>query len=102
MFSTLFRRVPDLPEFLIAGKEREYCKHFFDKIISNSGAIIPQDLDHYGLAYSHPEAIKATLEVYRAFERHVEENKAWLRDHGKLEVPSLLMMAEQFMLADIV
>lgn len=86
---------------MIAGKEREYCKHFFDKIISNSGAITPQDLDHYALAYSQPGAIRASLEVYRAFEHDAEENKAWLMDNGRLGVPSLLMMADQFLLADI-
>jgi pimeloyl-ACP methyl ester carboxylesterase len=101
VFHFVFHRVPDLPEFLISGKERDYCKHFFDKIIYNSAAITPQDLDHYALAYAQPGAIRAALEIYRAFERDAEENKAWLRDHGKLEAPSLLMMGGEFMLAEM-
>jgi pimeloyl-ACP methyl ester carboxylesterase len=99
VFHFVFHQVPDLPEFLIAGKEREYCKHFFDKIIYNSAAITLEDLDHYALAYKQPGAIRAGLEVYRAFEKDAEENRSWLKAHGKVKVPSLLMMGGEFMLA---
>jgi pimeloyl-ACP methyl ester carboxylesterase len=99
VFHFVFHCVPDLPEFLIAGKEREYCKHFFDKLLYNSAAIVPADLDHYALAYKQPGAIRAALEVYRAFEKDAEENRKWLQKHGKIKVPSLLMMGADFMLA---
>jgi pimeloyl-ACP methyl ester carboxylesterase len=99
VFHFVFHRVPDLPEFLIAGKEREYCKHFFDKIIYNSAAITPEDLDHYALAYAQPGAIRAAVEVYRAFEKDAEENRSWSKEHGKVKVPSLLLMGGKFMLA---
>jgi len=99
LFHFVFHQVPDLPEFLIAGKEREYLKHFFDKLLYNSLGITPADLDHYALAYSQPGAIRAGLEIYRAFEKDAEENRTWLAQHGKLRVPSLLMMGEKFMLA---
>ncbi|KAJ4366779.1 hypothetical protein N0V83_007304 [Neocucurbitaria cava] len=100
VFHFVFHQVPDLPEALIAGKERAYCKHFFDKIIYNSGAITPADLDHYALAYEQPGAIRAALEVYRAFERDAEENREWRGRNGKMEVPSLLLMGGKFMLAE--
>lgn len=77
VFHFVFHRVPDLPEFLIAGKEREYLKHFFDKIVLNTAAITPADLDNY-VAYSQPGAIRAGLEVYRAFEQDAEENRECL------------------------
>ncbi|KAI4923116.1 uncharacterized protein J4E92_007869 [Alternaria infectoria] len=99
VFHFVFHQVPDLPEFLIAGKEREYLKHFFDKISCNSAAISPTDLEHYALAYSQPGAIRAGLEVYRAFEKDAEENRNWVAEHGKVKVPSLLMNGEKFMLA---
>jgi pimeloyl-ACP methyl ester carboxylesterase len=99
VFHFVFHRVPDLPEFLIAGKEREYLKHFFDKISYNSAAISPADLEHYALAYSQPGAIRAGLEVYRAFEKDAEENERWVAEHGKVKVPSLLMNGREFMLA---
>ncbi|KAI4663300.1 uncharacterized protein J4E78_003711 [Alternaria triticimaculans] len=99
VFHFVFHQVPDLPEFLIAGKEREYLKHFFDKISYNSAAISPADLEHYALAYSQPGAIRAGLEVYRAFEKDAEENRQWVAEHGKVKVPSMLMNGEKFMLA---
>ncbi|EFQ88710.1 hypothetical protein CFE70_001466 [Pyrenophora teres f. teres 0-1] len=99
LFHFVFHQVPDLPEFLIAGKEREYLKHFFDKLLYNSLAITPADLDHYALAYSQPGAIRAGLELYRAFEKDAEENRAWLARHGKVKVPSLLLMGEKCLLA---
>lgn len=100
IFHFVFHQVPNLPEALIAGKEREYCKHFFNKNIYNSGAITPADLDHYVLAYSQPGAIRAALEVYRAFERDAEENRTWIAENGKVKVPSLLMMGRQYPLAE--
>jgi pimeloyl-ACP methyl ester carboxylesterase len=99
VFHFVFHQVPDLPEFLIAGKEREYLKHFFDKIAYNSGAITSEDLEHYALAYSQPGATRAGLEVYRAFEKDAEENREWVKKHGRVKVPSLLMMGKEFMLA---
>jgi pimeloyl-ACP methyl ester carboxylesterase len=99
VFHFVFHQVPDLPEFLIAGKEREYCKHFFDKIIYNSDAITPADLDHYALTYAQPGAVRAGLELYRAFEKDAEENRKWVKEHGKVKIPSLLMMGREFMLA---
>lgn len=99
VFHFVFHQVPDLPEFLIAGKEKEYVKHFLDKIVYNSAAISPEDLNHYALAYSQPGAMRAGIEVYRAFEKDAEDNRNWREKHGKLKVPSLLMMAEKFMLA---
>ncbi|KAF2678649.1 soluble epoxide hydrolase [Lentithecium fluviatile CBS 122367] len=97
-FHFVFHQVPDLPEMLIAGREREYIKHYFDKQLSNSAAISPQDLEVYTMAYSQPGAMRAALGVYRAFERDAEDNRRWLRENGKLGVPSLLMMGGEFLL----
>ncbi|USP78576.1 hypothetical protein yc1106_05850 [Curvularia clavata] len=100
VFHFVFHRVPDLPEFLIAGKEREYLKHFFDKLVLNTAAITPGDLENYVLAYSQPGAIRAGLEIYRAFEQDAEENRKWMAEHGKVKVPSLLLMGKGFMLTE--
>jgi len=58
------------------------------------------DLDHYALAFEQPGAIRAGLEVYRAFEQDAEENRTWLKEHGKMEVPTLLLMGGKFLLAE--
>jgi pimeloyl-ACP methyl ester carboxylesterase len=99
VFHFIFHKVIDLPEMLIAGKEREYIKHYFDKQSFNSAAITQQDLEHYALLYSQPGAIRAGLEVYRAFEKDAEETREWLKANGKLKVPSLVMVASEFLLA---
>jgi pimeloyl-ACP methyl ester carboxylesterase len=101
VFHFIFHRVPDLPEFLIAGREKEYLAHFFGKQTYNSNAITLSDLEHYAHMYSQPGAIRAGLEVYRAFEQDAEETRKWLKENGRLMVPSCLMMGKEFLLADM-
>lgn len=99
VFHFLFHRVPDLPEMLLAGREREYIKHFFDKQSFNSGAITLQDLEHYAVMYSQPGAMRAALEVYRAFETDAEEWRGWVEENGKVKVPAMFMVGKEFLLA---
>jgi pimeloyl-ACP methyl ester carboxylesterase len=100
LFHFVFHQVPDLPECLISGKEREYLKHFFDKLLHNNAAITPADFDNYVLAYSQPGAVRAGLEVYRAFEQDAQENRKWLEENGKVKVPSLVLMGSECMLVE--
>jgi len=88
-FHFIFHSVPDLPEALVAGRERIYLKHFYDKLALNTGAITPADLEHYALMYSQPGALRCAFAVYAAFEADAEENRAWLREKGKCQVPAL-------------
>ncbi|PSN70381.1 soluble epoxide hydrolase [Corynespora cassiicola Philippines] len=99
VFHFVFHQVRDLPEALVAGKEREYLKHFFDKLVYNSAAIGVEDLERYVLAYEQPGAMRAGFEVYRAFEQDAEENRRWLEDNGKVKVPVMGMVGKQFLLA---
>lgn len=98
-FHFTFHRILDLPEALIAGREKIYLKHFFDKQSLNSAFLTPEDLDIYTLAYSQPGAIRAGLEVYRAFEKDAQENRDWVEKHGKVKLPALGMFGEAFLLA---
>ncbi|UWX61517.1 alpha/beta hydrolase [Chryseobacterium oranimense] len=84
-----FHNVLDLPEMLIAGKEREYLQSFFNYRIYNTGAITDKDIDIFTCAYSAPGAMKAGLEVYRAFDRDILDNKESLSKNGKLTIPVL-------------
>ncbi|KAF2877051.1 soluble epoxide hydrolase [Massariosphaeria phaeospora] len=97
VFHFVFHQILDLPEALIAGREREYCKHFYDKQTYNSAAISPADLEHYALAYSQPGAMRAALGTYRAFEQDAKENREWLSAHGKVKVPSMGMVGKEFL-----
>jgi pimeloyl-ACP methyl ester carboxylesterase len=42
-----FQSVPDLPELLIAGKEKPYLRWFFEHFAYDPGAITAADLDEY-------------------------------------------------------
>ncbi|TKA61878.1 hypothetical protein B0A49_09511 [Cryomyces minteri] len=46
-FHFIFHAVLDLPEVLVAGRERLYINHFFSKIAYNTAAISAADVDHY-------------------------------------------------------
>ncbi|KAF2125244.1 soluble epoxide hydrolase [Dothidotthia symphoricarpi CBS 119687] len=99
-FHFVFHRILDLPEALIAGREAIYLKHFFDKQSYNGGAITQLDLDFYTNAYSQPGAMRAGMNVYRAFEKDAEENIKLIEERGKTKVPTLGMAANNFILKD--
>ncbi|KAK5737790.1 hypothetical protein LTR17_006438 [Elasticomyces elasticus] len=89
MWHFTFHSVPDLPELLVAGRERIYLKHFFDRLAQNPSAISTHDLDVYATAYAQPGAMRAGMNVYRAFEADGEMNSNWLQEKGKCEVRCL-------------
>lgn len=90
-FHFIFHSVPDLPEALIAGKERLYVAHFLRKITYNLAAFSEADIDYYANAYTEPGAMRCALNVYRAFEEDAEENRQFLAEHGKCRVPSMVL-----------
>jgi pimeloyl-ACP methyl ester carboxylesterase len=84
-----FHGVRDIPEMLIAGREKAYLQAFINARLYNVAAIGEQELDIYASAYSAPGAMRAGLELYRAFDRDIADNRAWLAQHGKLKMPVL-------------
>lgn len=81
----------DIPEMLTQGKEREYIKSFYDRLIVNGLAIDEHDLDVYAQSYSQPGAMRCGFDIYRAFHQDAEDNIKWLKEHGKGKVPSLVL-----------
>lgn len=84
-----FHTVPDLPELLVAGRERIYLKHFYDRLAQNPSAISTHDLDVYATSYAMPGAMRAGMNAYRAFEADGEMNNRWAKDKGKCPVRCL-------------
>jgi len=84
-----FHGVRDIPEMLVAGRERQYLQAFFDFRVFNAGAITERDLDIYASAYAAPGAMRAGFEVYRSFDRDIADNRDALQRHGKLTIPVL-------------
>jgi pimeloyl-ACP methyl ester carboxylesterase len=84
-----FHAVRDIPEMLIAGRERPYLQHFFTARSADPSAVTPADLDIYVAAYSSPGGIRAAMEVYRAFDQDVADNRTALEHNGRLTLPVL-------------
>ena len=89
-----FHTVRDLPELLIAGRERQYLQSFFNYRIYNTGAISNEDLEIFIAAFSTPGAIRAGMEVYRAFDQDVRDNRESLQKKGRLSIPVLAVGGE--------
>ncbi len=86
-----FHNARDIAEMLVAGREREYLKAFFFARNYDPSAI---DLEPYVSAYSAAGAMRAGFELYRAFEQDGEDNRAILRQNGKLTIPTLAVWGE--------
>jgi pimeloyl-ACP methyl ester carboxylesterase len=84
-----FHGTRDVPEMLVAGRERLYLQAFFDARIFDPSAIGDSDLDVYASAYASPGAMRAGFELYRAFDQDVDDNRDSLKRNGKLTVPVL-------------
>ncbi len=80
-----------LAESLTAGRERLYLQHFYQRLAFDQDAITEADLDLYASQYSAAGAMRAGFEVYRAFDRDAEDNKAMLRKNGRLTMPVLAL-----------
>jgi pimeloyl-ACP methyl ester carboxylesterase len=89
-----FHGARDVAEMLVAGRERPYLQAFFDARVFDPSAISDEDLDIYVSAYSAPGAMRAGFELYRAFDRDAEDNRAALERNGKLTVPVLAVGGE--------
>jgi pimeloyl-ACP methyl ester carboxylesterase len=84
-----FHSARDVPEMLVAGRERPYLQAFFNARIFDPSAIGDADLDIYSSAYAAPGAMRAGFELYRAFDRDIEDNRAAVARNGKLTIPVL-------------
>lgn len=88
-----FHTARDLPEFLVAGREREYVTHFLKSRFTEPGTIPQEDIDVYVAAYQAPGAMRACFELYRAWERDIIDNKPYLE--RKLPMPVLTIGGEK-------
>lgn len=95
VLTQLCQSIPDLPELLIAGKVKEYQKHFFDRHCQDPCAFTIEDREVYAQAYSGSGAMRCALNVYRAFERDAVRNNLWLKEKGRCDVPCLTLWGGQ-------
>ena len=84
-----FYQVPNLPEFLVEGKEREYISWFFKGLAYNPSAITEEDIDVFASHVSAPGGMRATFEHFRAFPIDAEQNKESAK--AKITMPVLAL-----------
>lgn len=88
-----FHMVPDLPEAIIAGKERTYLTWFYKTLSYNPAAITEEDIDEYVRCYSAPGALRSWSEYYRSFFQDAQDNRESAKT--KLKMPVLTVGGDQ-------
>lgn len=91
VFQFYLNAVPELPELLTRGREREFLAWLFRTKAADPGAIGPADLDEYVRSYGDPVRMAAGFAYYRAVPASMEQNRA----AGRLAMPVLALGAEK-------
>jgi len=71
-----FHAVPELPEAVVAGRERRYFDYFFDRLAADPRGVPDEARARYARAYARPAALHAGFEWYRAFPQDKQDNLA--------------------------
>lgn len=92
--NVVFHITPDLPEFLIRGREREYFSWFLTKFATNTAAIDQACIDECVRCMSMPGALRCTLGYTRACLQDGEEFRGAIAERGELTIPVLAIGAD--------
>jgi pimeloyl-ACP methyl ester carboxylesterase len=84
-----FHMTPDLPEALVAGRERAYLGWFYQAFSWQRDAFDAADLDEYLRTYTQPGALRAGFAYYRNLPRDIADNRALLDAGLRLKMPVL-------------
>jgi pimeloyl-ACP methyl ester carboxylesterase len=83
-----FHLVPELPETLLAGREREYVGWFLRAKALSPDTFESADIDHYAAAIAAEGGLRASLAYYREAAESARQNHDAL-EQGRLTVPVL-------------
>ena len=95
-----FHCLPDLPELLIGGREREYLTWFLRRKVAAPSSITDAALEEYTRGFIAPGGLRAGLAYYRAAPLSAQQNQA-LFSKGKLTTPLLTVSADQGSIPDM-
>ncbi len=87
----LFQQVPDLPEILIQGKEKEYLEWFFKNRSADPDFLSAQDFGEYLRVFCLPDRIRRGLNFYRGIPLSAEQNSKF----GEFKMPVLTIAGDQ-------
>jgi pimeloyl-ACP methyl ester carboxylesterase len=96
-----FHTIPDLPELLITGREREYLEWFLRRKAANPETFSEADVDEYLRVFTKTGGLRAGLAHYREAALSAQQNRE-LRTAGKLSLPVLALGGDQGYGADMV
>lgn len=94
-----FHNARDVPEMLIAGRERDYIRYFITSRLFNPAAMPAEEVEIYAAAFAAPGAARAGFELYRALLQDAEDNSELLQT--PLAVPTLMIAAGRSVIADL-
>jgi pimeloyl-ACP methyl ester carboxylesterase len=89
-----FHQVPDLPEVLLAGHERDYIAWFLQNKTHDPDAFSDAEIDAYADSFAAAGGIRAGLAYYRAAARSAEQNRTLL--HARRFTMPVLGITAQF------
>jgi len=95
-----FHAIPDLPELLIAGKERAYLDWFLRRKTANPQTFADTDIDEYLRVFTKEGGLRTGLAYYRAAALSARQNRE-LSTRGKLRMPVLALSADQGSISDM-
>lgn len=95
-----FHVIPDLPELLIAGHEREYLAWFLRRKAADPSVFRDEDVDEYLRVLMLPGGLRSGLAYYRAVPESARQNRIPAAA-GRLAMPVLALSAEQGSIPDM-
>jgi pimeloyl-ACP methyl ester carboxylesterase len=93
-----FYAVPEFPEMLISGHEREYFSYFIKHEAQDPAAISEDAIDEYVRCYSSPGGLRSMANIYRATLTDGKQNREAAKT--PLEMPVLAVASDAFIGAD--
>jgi pimeloyl-ACP methyl ester carboxylesterase len=82
------------PLALVTGRERVYFEHFWNDFAADGKKSVSEaDRRFYTKKYAQPGAMKAGMEVFRAFDQDAKDNQAFAKT--KLTMPMLVLGGEK-------
>ena len=95
-----FHMVPDLPETLLAGREREYVAWFLNAKVASPGAIGAEDIDRYARLLAAAGGLGSALAYYRAAPASARRTELLLR-RRRITVPVLAVSGDRGSIPDM-
>jgi pimeloyl-ACP methyl ester carboxylesterase len=95
-----FHQVPDLPEVLLTGHERDYIAWFLQNKTHDPNTFSHADIDAYADSFAAPGGVRAALAYYRDAARSAEQNRTLLQTR-RFTMPVLGISAQFGSIADM-